>query len=75
MKNASVHCGDTKWEALTSLSQRSEKAVPFLLDRGIIIKNAQTADDGKADQYKFYSLASIIAVGYRTNSDRTMQFG
>ena len=37
-------------------------------------KFAQTADDGKTYQYKFYSLAAIIAVGYRTNSDRATQF-
>ena len=32
------------------------------------------ADSGKAYQYKFYSLAAIIAVGYRTKSDRATQF-
>ena len=37
-------------------------------------KFAQTADDGKTYQYKFYSLAAIIAVGYRTNSERATQF-
>ena len=31
---------------------------------------AQVADNGKTYQYKFYSLAAIIAVGYRTNSER-----
>ena len=35
---------------------------------------AQTADDGKTYNYKFYSLAAIIAVGYRINSERAMQF-
>jgi hypothetical protein len=35
---------------------------------------AQVADNGKTYQYKFYSLAAIIAVGYRTNSDRATQF-
>lgn len=35
---------------------------------------AQTADDGKTYQYKFYSLPAIIAVGYRTNSERATQF-
>ena len=35
---------------------------------------AQVADNGKTYQYKFYSLAAIIAVGYRTNSDRAAQF-
>jgi len=35
---------------------------------------AQVADNGKTYQYKFYSLAAIIAVGYRTNSERAVQF-
>lgn len=35
---------------------------------------AQTADDGKTYRYKFYALAAIIAVGYRTNSARATQF-
>lgn len=35
---------------------------------------AQVADNGKTYQYKFYSLSAIIAVGYRTNSVRAMQF-
>jgi hypothetical protein len=37
-------------------------------------KFAQTADDGKTYQYKFYRLAAIIAVGYRINSQRATQF-
>ena len=35
---------------------------------------AQVADNGKTYNYKFYSLAAIIAVGYRINSERAMQF-
>lgn len=35
---------------------------------------AQTADDGKTYRYKFYSLSAIIAVGYRVNSQRAIQF-
>lgn len=35
---------------------------------------AQVADNGKTYQYKFYSLAAIIAVGYRINSGRAIQF-
>ena len=41
----------------------------------VCAKFAQTADNGKTYQYKFYSLAAIIAVGYRTNSDRAAEFG
>lgn len=37
-------------------------------------KFAQVADNGKTYQYKFYSLSAIIAVGYRTNSERATQF-
>ena len=35
---------------------------------------AQVADNGKAYRYKFYSLPAIIAVGYRINSERAVQF-
>lgn len=35
---------------------------------------AQVADNGKTYNYKFYSLAAIIAVGYRINSERATQF-
>lgn len=45
-----------------------------LLEESVCAKFAQTADDGKTYQYKFYSLAAIIAVGYRTNSARATQF-
>lgn len=37
-------------------------------ENSIYAKFAQTADDGKTYNYKFYSLAAIIAVGYRINS-------
>jgi len=37
-------------------------------------KFAQVADNGKTYHYKFYSLAAIIAVGYRVNSQRATQF-
>ena len=35
---------------------------------------AQVADNGKTYKYKFYSLSAIVAVGYRTNSERATQF-
>ncbi len=34
----------------------------------------QVADNGKTYRYNFYSLAAIIAVGYRVNSARAIQF-
>ena len=43
-------------------------------ENAVCAKFAQTADDGKTYQYKFYSLSAIIAVGYRINSARAMQF-
>ncbi len=45
-----------------------------LSEESVCAKFAQTADDGKTYNYKFYSLAAIIAVGYRTNSVRATQF-
>ncbi len=45
-----------------------------LSEESVCAKFAQTADDGKTYQYKFYSLSAIIAVGYRTNSARATQF-
>lgn len=45
------------------------------LDEGSTCANyAQVADNGKTYRYKFYSLAAIIAVGYRINSSRATQF-
>lgn len=43
-------------------------------ENSVCAKFAQTADDGKTYNYKFYSLSAIIAVGYRTNSERATQF-
>ena len=45
-----------------------------LEENSVCAKFAQTAGDGKTYQYKFYSLAAIIAVGYRINSERATQF-
>ena len=39
-------------------------------EKSVCAKFAQTADDGKTYNYKFYSLAAIIAVGYRINSEQ-----
>jgi hypothetical protein len=51
-----------------------------IFDSGELEKNsvcakfAQTADDGKTYQYNFYKLSAIIAVGYKVNSQRAIQF-
>ncbi len=45
------------------------------LDENSVRANfAQTADDGKTYNYKFYSLSAIIAVGYRVNSEKATAF-
>lgn len=56
------------------------KHLKNIYESGELVKNstyakfAQVADNGKTYQYKFYSLPAIIAVGYRTNSERATQF-
>lgn len=45
-----------------------------LSEDSVCAKFAQTTDDGKTYQYKFYSLPAIIAVGYRINSQQATQF-
>jgi hypothetical protein len=45
-----------------------------LSEEATCAKFAQVADNGKTYRYKFYSLAAIIAVGYRVNSTRATQF-
>ena len=43
-------------------------------EHAVCAKFAHTAEDGKRYQYKFYALSAIIAVGYRINSVRAVQF-
>ena len=56
------------------------KHLKTIFDSGELEKNsvcakfAQTADDGKTYQYNFYKLSAIIAVGYKVNSQRAIQF-
>ena len=45
-----------------------------LVESSVCAKFAQTADDGKTYQYKFYNLPVIIAVGYRAKSPRATEF-
>ena len=45
-----------------------------LIESSACAKFAQTADDGKTYQYKFYNLPAIIAVGYRAKSPRATEF-
>ena len=44
------------------------------MENSVCANFAHTADDGKTYKTKFYSLPAIIAVGYRTNSERATQF-
>ncbi len=43
-------------------------------ENSVFAKFAQTADDAKTYNYKFYSLSAIIAVGYRINSEKATAF-
>jgi len=45
------------------------------LDEGSVIRNFRiTASDGKTYDTKHYNLSAIIAVGYKVNSERAVQF-
>ena len=45
------------------------------LDEGSVIRNFRiTATDGKGYNTKHYNLAATIAVGYKVNSERAVQF-
>ena len=43
-------------------------------ENAVCAKFARTAADGKTYHPKFYSLEAIIAVGFRTDSERAVQF-
>ncbi len=43
-------------------------------EKAVCAKFAHTATDGKVYNYKFYALSVVVAVGYRTNSQRATQF-
>jgi len=45
-----------------------------LNQRSVCAKFAHTAEDGKIYQVQYYNLDVILAVGYRTNSARAIQF-
>ena len=45
-----------------------------LSENSVCAKFAQTADDGKTYQYKFYDLSAIMAVGYRVSSEKSDRF-
>src|SRR3989344_334371 len=42
--------------------------------RSVCAKFAHTAEDGKTYQVQYYNLDVILAVGYRTNSAKAIQF-
>ena len=45
------------------------------IDENSVCANfAQTADDGKTYNYKFYGLKAVIAVGYKVNSQAAVEF-
>lgn len=45
-----------------------------LSENSVTRKFRVTADDGKNYQTKHYNLSAIIAVGYKVNSERAVQF-
>jgi Virulence protein len=45
-----------------------------LSENSVCAKFAQTADDGKTYQCKYYNLSAIMAVGYRVNSEKATVF-
>jgi hypothetical protein len=45
-----------------------------LIEKSVCRDFRQTAEDGKEYTTKFYNLDAIIAVGFRVNSERAMQF-
>ena len=45
-----------------------------LQEDSVIRKFRITAADGKSYNTKYYSLGAVIAVGYKVNSDRAVQF-
>lgn len=56
-------------EHLTNIFQMSE-----LMEGSVIRKFRNTASDGKQYMTNFYNLDAIIAVGFRVNSERAVQF-
>ena len=45
------------------------------VEKSLVCANfAQTADDGKTYNYKFYGLKAVIAVGYKVNSQAAIEF-
>ena len=56
------------------------KHLKTIFDGGEVVESsvcanfAQTADDGKTYNYKFYGLKAVIAVGYKVNSQAAVEF-
>ena len=72
-KNLTVHDFEQLLDVDRSVVSKHLKNIfeQKVLDEASTCANfAQVEDNGKTYQYKFYSLAAIIAVGYRTNSER-----
>jgi hypothetical protein len=71
-------------EAISQLFQKDRRTIQEHLknifadgeqdENSVCRKFRHTAADGKNYQVKFYSLEAIIAVGYRTDSKRTIEF-
>ncbi|MDR1593430.1 MAG: virulence RhuM family protein, partial [Prevotellaceae bacterium] len=71
-------------EAMAQLFQKDRRTIQEHLrnifadgeqDENSVCRNFRhTATDGKSYQVKFYSLEAIIAVGYRADSERAIEF-
>ncbi|GHT34145.1 hypothetical protein FACS189434_09800 [Bacteroidia bacterium] len=71
-------------EAMATLFQKSRSTIvehlKNIFETGELEENSvcrkfrQTAEDGKNYNVNFYSLEAIIAVGYRADSERAIQF-
>jgi hypothetical protein len=82
-----VYSDENVWLSQKMMAQLYDVEVPTInyhlkkvfedseLEEGSVIRNFQiTAADGKTYDTKHYNLSAIIAVGYKVNSERAVQF-
>lgn len=82
-----IYADENVWLSQKMMAQLYDVEVPTVnyhlkkifedseLEEGAVIRKFQiTAPDGKTYDTKHYNLAAIIAVGYKVNSDRAVQF-
>jgi hypothetical protein len=82
-----VYADENVWLSQKMMAQLYDVEVPTVnyhlkkvfsdseLEQGSVIRNFRiTAADGKSYDTKHYNLSAIIAVGYKVNSERAVQF-